>query len=187
MIAAMAAACVVASAQNVKIGYVNSEELVQLHPTMDDAREVLQNVAQTYQDELMAMQKEYQDKITAYEDAVKKNPDMPASLRQRKEQEIYDIQQRLQDTQQEGQQVLQQKQQQLYAPVYADVQKVIETLGKEGGYTMIIEESSMLYIDKNQCVDLTPGARKALNIPEERTLEALQAELQAKAQAQQAQ
>ena len=41
----------------------------------------------------------------------------------------------------------------------------------------------MIYIDPAQAIDLTPEARKALNIPEDRTLESLQAELQAKAQA----
>ena len=45
----------------------------------------------------------------------------------------------------------------------------------------------MLYIDAAQAVNLTPEARAALNIPEGRTLETLQAELQAKAQAAQGQ
>jgi hypothetical protein len=45
----------------------------------------------------------------------------------------------------------------------------------------------MLYMDPAQGINLTPDARKALNIPEGRTLESLQAELQAKAQAAQAQ
>ena len=45
----------------------------------------------------------------------------------------------------------------------------------------------MLYIDDKLSTDLTPAARTALGIPEDRTLESLQAELQAKAQANQAQ
>jgi hypothetical protein len=43
----------------------------------------------------------------------------------------------------------------------------------------------MLYVDAAQSLDLTAEARTALNIPAGRTLETLQAELQAKAQAQQ--
>ncbi len=187
VIAAMAAVCFAASAQNVKFAYVNYEELVQLHPSMDDAREVLQNTAQTYQDELMAMNKEYQDKIAAYQDAMKKNPDMPASIRERKEKEIMDIEQRMQDTQAEGQQYIQQKQQQLYAPIYADAQEAVTKIAKEGGYTLVFEQNGILYIDPAQCDNLTPKARKALNIPDDRTLESLQAELQAKAAAAQAQ
>ena len=41
----------------------------------------------------------------------------------------------------------------------------------------------MIYIDPAQGVNLTPEARTALNIPEGRTIETLQAELQARAQA----
>ena len=42
----------------------------------------------------------------------------------------------------------------------------------------------MLYVDETQSVDLTPAARKALNIPDGRTLETLQQELQAQSQKQ---
>ena len=42
------------------------------------------------------------------------------------------------------------------------------------------------HIDPAQLVDLTAEARTALNIPADRTLESLQAELQAKAEAAQA-
>jgi hypothetical protein len=42
-----------------------------------------------------------------------------------------------------------------------------------------------LYLDDKQTVDLTQEARKALNIPEGRTLESLQKELQAQQAAQQ--
>ena len=47
--------------------------------------------------------------------------------------------------------------------------------------------ASLLYLDPAQGIDLTPEARTALNIPADRTLESLQAELQAKAAAAQAQ
>ena len=47
----------------------------------------------------------------------------------------------------------------------------------------VFEKSSFLYVDEEQLVDLTPAARAALNIPEGRTLETLQAEMMAKAQA----
>ena len=52
---------------------------------------------------------------------------------------------------------------------------------------MVFEKNSLLYIDPAQGVNLTPEARVALNIPEGRTLETLQQELQAKAMAAQAQ
>ena len=51
----------------------------------------------------------------------------------------------------------------------------------------VLEKGSLLYIDPAQMIDLTPEARILVGIPEGRTLEMLQAELQAKAQAAQMQ
>ena len=54
-----------------------------------------------------------------------------------------------------------------------------------GSKKYLLEKASFLYVDETQMTDLTPAARKALNIPEGRTLETLQAEMMAKAQAEQ--
>ena len=74
---------------------------------------------------------------------------------------------------------LQQQQQTLMAPIYEKARKVVEELAKAGSYIYVFDVNSMLYYDATQSTDLTPAARKALNIPEGRTLETLQAELQA--------
>ena len=80
---------------------------------------------------------------------------------------------------------LQQQQQQLMDPIYKKAQEAVEKLAKAGGYLFVFETSQYLYVDKAQCKDLTPEARKAMNIPEGRTIEDLQKELQAQAQGQQ--
>ena len=59
-------------------------------------------------------------------------------------------------------------------------------LAKANGVAYVIDKAQLLYIDPAQGIDLTPEARVKLSIPEGRTLETLQAELQAKAQAAQA-
>ena len=66
-------------------------------------------------------------------------------------------------------------------------QNTVTELAKAKGVAAVFEKGSLLYIDPAQGVNLTPAARQALNIPEGRTLETLSAELQAKAQAAQAQ
>jgi outer membrane protein len=60
-------------------------------------------------------------------------------------------------------------------------QNTVIELAKAKGLAFVFEETQMLYIDPAQGVNLTVEARAALNIPEGRTLETLQAELQAKA------
>ena len=60
---------------------------------------------------------------------------------------------------------------------------MVNELAKAKGVAAVLEKASFLYIDETQMVDLTPEARTALGIPEGRTLETLQAEMMAKAQA----
>ena len=71
------------------------------------------------------------------------------------------------------------------APIQQKAIEVVNNLAKAGGYIYVFERGSLLYIDEAQSTDLTKAARKALNIPDERTLETLQQELQARAQMQQ--
>ena len=93
-----------------------------------------------------------------------------------------DIQVRIQQFSQSIQQELAQQEQQLMAPIYKKAQDTVNDLAKQGGYIYVFDRTSILYIDETQSTDLTPAARKVLNIPADRTLESLQAELQAQAQ-----
>ncbi len=70
------------------------------------------------------------------------------------------------------------------APIQQKALETVTKLAKEGGYVYVFEVGSLLYVDPSKSTDLTPAARKALGIPEGRTLESLQKELQAQAQAQ---
>ena len=110
----------------------------------------------------------------------------PAIL-ETKEREIMEIQARLEQTQQSLQQELQMLQQNLQAPIYEKAQNAVNELAKAKGIALVFEKSSLLYVDPAQGIDLTPEARTILGIPEGRTIETLQQELQAKAQAAQAQ
>ena len=60
----------------------------------------------------------------------------------------------------------------------------MKDLAKQGGYVYVFDVGSLMYYDDAQSTDLTPLARKALGIADDRTLESLQAELQAQQQAQ---
>ena len=178
IIAAMALMSVSAFAQ--KFAYVDFNELVMLMPEMDEARATIEENSKTNEEILMTMYQEYQSKVQQYEE---KAATWTQSVREIKEKEIMDIQSRLEQTQQTLQQEIQQLQQQLQAPIIEKVNNVVTELAKAQGVAAVFEKSSFLYLDETQLVDLTPEARTALNIPEGRTLETLQAELQAKAQA----
>ena len=76
-------------------------------------------------------------------------------------------------------------QQTLQAPIYQRVNEEIQKIAKVKNLAMVFDIASVLYIDPAQSIDLTPELRTILGIPEGRTLQSLQEELQAKAAAQQ--
>ena len=180
IIAAMALMSVAAMAQETKFAYVNFNEIVMLMPEMDEARATLEENSKTNEEILMAMYEEYQTKMQQYE---QKASTWTQSVREIKEKEIMEIQSRLEQTQQSLQQEIQQLQQQLQAPIIEKVNNVVNELAKAQGVAAVFEKASFLYVDEAQMLNLTPEARTALNIPEGRTLETLQAEMMAKAQA----
>jgi outer membrane protein len=178
IIAAMALMSVSAFAQ--KFAYVDFNELVMLMPEMDEARATLEENSKTNEEIMMSMYEEYQSKYQQYE---QKSATWTAAVLEAKQRELMEIEQRLQQTQQSLQQEIQQLQQSLQAPIMEKATKIVNELAKAKGIAAVFEKASLLYIDPAQMVDLTPEARTALNIPEGRTLETLQAEMMAKAQA----
>ncbi len=184
IIAAMALISFAASAQDFKFGFVNYNELVMLMPEMDSVRVQLEAQEKETYETLGAMYEEYQTKAQQFQ---QKKASWTPAIRDSKAKELQEIEARFQENQQVFQQELQQMQQLLQAPVYEKAQNAVSDIAKGLGLALVFEKSQMLYIDSAQGTDLTPAARTALNIPEGRTLETLQAELQAKAQAAQAQ
>lgn len=111
------------------------------------------------EDEFNAKYQVYQQKASTWTPAI----------RESKEKELTEIQQRIQEFAQSIQTELGEQQQKLTAPVYKKAQDCVTELAKKGGYTVVLDKPSVLYIDEAQSVDLTPAARKVLGIPEGRT------------------
>lgn len=183
LIAAMAFVSLAATAQNLKFAYVDMNELIMLMPEMDAAREQLATAEKEAQETYNAMVEEYQTKAQQYQ---QKAETWTATIRESKAAELQQIEYRIQEFNQAISQELQQTQQALQMPIVEKAQKVVNELAKAKGVAYVVDRASLLYVDEAQGVNLTPEARVKLNIPEGRTLETLQAELQAKAQAAQA-
>ena len=184
LIAAAAFISLAASAQDLKFAYVDFTEVIQLMPEMDSARVQIDAASVEAQETYQAMVEEYQSKGQQFQ---QKQASWTPAIRESKAAELQQIEYRIQEFQQAIQQDLQQLQNALQAPIYEKAQTVVNELAKAKGVALVFEKNSLLYVDPAQGIDLTVEARKALNIPEGRTLETLQQELMAKAQAAQAQ
>ncbi len=178
VIALAAFASLTLSAQT--IGRVNFNELVMLMPEMDSAREVIAASQKEAEETYSAMVEEYQNKATQYQ---QKQATWTAAIRESKEKELYDIQNRIQEFQSNISQELQQQQSQLMAPINEKASNAVKEIAKAKGLTLLLDSTQALYFDEAAVVDITADARKALGIAPDRTLESLQAELQAQAAA----
>lgn len=179
IIAAMALVCAAASAQP-KFAHVNFQEIIQLMPEMDSARVQTDAASKEANETYTVMVQEFQSKYQQFE---QKQASWTPAVRESKQRELAEIQNRIQEFEGAIQQDLQSLQNQLMAPIYQKAQTVVSDLAKAKGVIFVFDASQVLYVDPAQSTDLTPEARKALNIPEGRTLESLQAELQARAAA----
>lgn len=180
LIAAMAIASIAASAQDFKFAYVDMNELIMLMPEMDEARAQMETAQQEAQETYAAMVQEYETKAQQYQ---QKAESWTPTIRESKAAELQQIEMRIQEFNQAISQELQQTQQMLQMPIVEKAQKVVDELAKAKGVAFVVDLANFLYVDQAQGINLTPEARVKLNIPEGRTLETLQAELQAKAQA----
>ncbi len=174
----MTVICSAAFAQ--KFAHVNSQELFQLMPEMDQVRTQMDNIVKENEDVMKSMYEEFQNKYQQYQ---QKRETWTPSVLESKEKELSEMQNRIQETQQSMQQQIQQIQQNLTAPVMQKLSEAINEAGKAGGYVYVFDSQAALYVDPAQSTDLTPALRKTLGIPDDRTLESLQKELQAKQQA----
>ena len=163
-----------------KIGRVNFNELVMLMPEMDAARETIAASQKEAEETYAAMVEEYQGKVSQYQ---QKNASWTAAIKESKEKELMDIQNRIQEFQQNISQELQQQQNQLVAPINEKANNTVQEIAKAKGIDILFDATQAIYFS-DAVIDLTAEARKALNIPDSRTIESLQAELAAQAQQQ---
>ena len=168
------------SLQAQTFGRVNFSEIVALMPEMDQAREVIAASQKEAEETYSAMLEEFQSKYSQYQ---QKQATWTAAIKESKERELSDMQNRIQEFQANISQELQQQQNQLTAPIQEKAQKAVQEIAKAKGIAVLFDFSQAIYFDESKVIDITPDARKAMGIADDRTLESLQAELQAQAEA----
>ena len=139
VIALAALATLTASAQ--QLAKVNFNELVMLMPEMDAARATIAASQKEAEETYAAMVEEYQGKANQYQ---QKQATWTPAIKESKEKELMEIQNRLQESQQTFQQEIQQKQNELMAPIYEKAQNTIKELAKGQALTAVFDASSAL-------------------------------------------
>lgn len=151
-----------ATAQTVKLGYINSQEVMMMMPEVNDVEKQLAEFNEKNMKYLQDMEKEIQDKYAKYE---QEKDNMTEAIRKVQEEELMGLQQRLQTTYQALQQEAQKKQAELLKPLQDKLMAAIESVSKKQGLTMVYDMMSGAILYKSDAaIDITPAVKKELGI-----------------------
>ena len=148
----------IASAQ--KIGHVSSQEIMAVMPETKKMAERLDSLQNVYETQLANMQEEFNKKLTEFQ---QQQATMTAGVREFRQQELAEMEQRTQMFYQTVQKELQAKQVEFLQPVQTKLLEAINKVGAAQGCTYVMDKASMLYIAPD-ALDLTSAVRAELGI-----------------------
>ena len=149
---------------NYKFGHINSQELISLMPETDGAQAILEAFVLKLQDQLEAMQVEYNKKLQDY---LAERDNLTDLIRQTKEQDLNDLQQRMQGFEANAQQDMQRKQTEVMQPIAEKAQNAIKEVARENNFTYIFDLAGgvIIYFSEDS-EDVLPMVKSKLGITE---------------------
>lgn len=148
--------------KNIKLGHINSNDLMQIMPGRDSAQTALQKDVEDLQAEMEAMKKEYETRVSDY---LAKKDQLSELIRKTKESDLQAMAARIDEFQRTAQSTLEDRQEALLKPIIDRAKKAIEEVGKENGYTYIFDAAqggSILYSQDSD--DIMPLVKKKLGL-----------------------
>jgi outer membrane protein len=162
ILCALCALCGLTASAQAKFGHVNTQEIIQSMPEFTAAQTEIQKLAEQYEADLKSMQDELQKKADAFE---KEQATLPENIKTRRNQELNDLYQRIQQTYQDNQQAMQKAQQEKMQAITTKVLDAIKAVGQEGNYVYIMEMGAGIpYISTTLSTDVTAQVKAKLGL-----------------------
>jgi outer membrane protein len=146
---------------NAKLGYIDSNELLDLMPGKDSIQKVLQDYGRMLETQLQTMYAEYQTKVQDYQANSRTMSDI---IRQTKEKELADLETRIQSFQQQADTDLQDKQVALLQPLLDKAKNAINAVAKENGYTYIFDVGTGAFLFYEKGDNILPMVKVKLGL-----------------------
>lgn len=149
----------IASAQQGKIAYVNSQDLLEAMPEAKDAQTQLAAMA----GQLDSIYKKY---INEYQMLIQKiqNPALTEVEKDAIGQDLAYLEQRIQQYEQDSQAKLDAKKAELFQPIIDKATAVVKEVAKEAGYAYVIDNSLGVLIMAPDGDNILPLVKKKMNI-----------------------
>lgn len=150
--------------QKLKIGHINSQELLASMPESDSAQKKLEAIAKEHEAILEEMTVEFNKKFEAYRKASEAGT-LSDLARATKETELQDLQGRIQTFEQTAQQDLQQKRVELFTPVQDAALKAVNAVAEENGFTYIFDTGmGAVVYSSPDAIDILPMVKTKLGL-----------------------
>lgn len=148
----------------VKIGHIETQKLIQAMPEYTAAQTKMKTEQDAVEKEMATLSEQFQAKFAEYNQNAATYTDV---IRATKEQELQDLQQRIQRFQEVAGQNLEQTQKTLMEPIVAKATEAINAVGKENGFTYILDMTAgvVLYTGTSS-QDILPLVKKKLGLAE---------------------
>ncbi|MBQ3983159.1 MAG: OmpH family outer membrane protein [Bacteroidales bacterium] len=147
--------------KNIKLGHINSNDLMQIMPGRDTAMALLQKEVEDLQAEMEAMKKEYETQVNNY---LAKKDQLSELIRKSKESDIQKMAERIETFQTNAQKLLEDRQEELLKPIVDRAKAAIEEVGKENGYTYIFDAGVGTLLYSQDSDDIMPLVKKKLGL-----------------------
>ena len=149
-------------AQNLKIGYINKQEIITVMPEYATAMKQLEDTNLKYITEGKKLEEELQRK---YQEYAAQADTLDAAIRQYKENELARLQQSIQEFTKSADETLKKKQQELFMPIIAKMDEAIAKVGEQNGFTFILDNTAGIIAYKSaQTTDVAALVKKALGL-----------------------
>jgi outer membrane protein len=153
-----------------KFAYIDSETLITLMPETELAQAQFEAQVTELQTQLEEMQVEYnnlyQEYLTNEELAVGEVGKWSKAIKTVKEEELMQLQERIQNFQVTAQTSIEEIQVTLFTPIYDKVDVAVEAVAKEKGYICVFDINNILYINPEKCDDIAVDVKIKLGIVE---------------------
>ncbi len=161
-ISALLVAGPVLMAQDYKFGHINSSQLLRIMPEREQAQKKLQEEIQSLSETLDELQVEYNKKLQAYVEA---QENLSNTVRQLRESELRELQNRMQQFQATAQEDIQQREIELMQPIFEKIENTIAEVARERGYIYVfdLDGNSVLYFSDDS-EDVFPFVREKMGI-----------------------
>lgn len=153
-----------------KFGRVDMGSVIANMPEAKEAQTNLETYGKDLQDQLEQILVEYNTLYAEYE---KNAATLTDSVRQLKERELMELQQRYTDFQQIAQQDMQKKEAEVMTPIYDKANEAVKKVASAGGFVAVFStagdqpgSAGLAYFDPAALIDITADVKKELGIAE---------------------